>query len=203
MVLSLVVTGVLAGSHADLLDRATRRYFGGSLQTILDGELTRLFTSLFLTAGGWRFFASVLMLAACVGLAEWKRGTWRTVAVFFGVHLATMAVLYFVFIMPLAKMEIAFAELLVDARDVGPSAGYYGCLGFALWSASKQWKWRLVGIVFAVLIARLVVSWMAIGDHPHLVIGNVAHLVALPLGLLTGATLFRPSRITETVAGTD
>lgn len=67
MVTGLVVVGVLAGSHVELLDRATRRYFGGSLQTILTGELTRLFTSLFLTAGGGRFFASVLMLSVCVG----------------------------------------------------------------------------------------------------------------------------------------
>ena len=182
MVICLIVVGLLAGSHLELLQRSVRRAYGSSLKTMLDGNLTPVFSSLFLTAGGWRFFASVAMFAGGVGWAEWKHGTWRTMIVFLGVHIATLAFIYFICILPLATLKIDFAQSLFDVRDVGPSAGYYGCLGFALAGMKRSWRWPVGLSVYAVLVIRLFMSMSALDENPHFVMGDVAHLVALPLG---------------------
>ena len=193
----LVVAGLFAGSHLELLEPELRRAYGSSLETTLNGKLLRLFSSLFLTAGGWRFYASVGMLAGSVGWVEWKCGTWRTTVVFFGVHLATLVFIYFLCILPLSTMKIAFAESLVDVRDVGPSAGYYGCLGFALARATLWWKWPVGLIIYGVLVIRLTMSVLSL-DEPHLVMGDVAHLVALPLGVFFASVLSSKPRFEHT-----
>ena len=193
----LIVVGILTESHFDLLELAVRRAYGSSLETTLDGKLLRVFSSLFLTAGGWRFYASVAMLAGSAGWVEWEHGTWQSMMVFFGVHIVTLAFIYFFCILPFATMKIAFAESLVDVRDVGPSAGYYGCLGFALARVMLWWKWPVGLSIYAVLAIRLIMSVLAL-DEPHLVMGDVAHLVALPLGACFASVLSSKPRLGHT-----
>jgi membrane associated rhomboid family serine protease len=184
LLLGLTVAGWWTNSHLGPLEATHRQWFGSSLQKMLDGEFLHVFTSLFLTAGGWHFAATVLMSAACVGWSERVHGTLRTVLVFFGVHVITLAVVNFVCLLPLASFKLAFAEALLDSSDVGPSAGYYGCLGFALATTRRNFKWSLGVPVFGILTARLILSSLAVNEAPHFVIGDVTHLIAFPLGLM-------------------
>ncbi len=192
MVVFLVAFGVTTESHAGPLAAAFRRAFGSSLQTTIDGDFVRLFTSLFLTAGGWRFFASALMLGLGVGWAERLAGTIRAITVFLSVHIITLMIIYFGLILPSAASHFANAEWLVDARDVGPSAGYYGCLGSELGRLNSKWRWTIVAVISLVLLARLIISSGAIHEHPHQVIGDVAHVIAFPLGLALAAVRIDP-----------
>jgi hypothetical protein len=161
-----------------------RRAFGSSLQTTLDGEFTRWFTSLFLTAGGWRFFASALILALSVGTAEWTHGTRRTMGIFLGTHFVTLLVIYFALILPFASGQFSIAKLLVDARDVGPSAGYYGCLGLLAAGLSRGLRFWFATSLMIFLLARLIASAGEVQFYPHLVIGDAAHLIAFPVGVM-------------------
>ena len=79
-------------THVDRLAPALLRRFGFAPFHLHAGDFVRLLTSVFLTHGGPTFYASLAMTALCVGLAEKRDGTWRTVLSFWGVHLATLLI---------------------------------------------------------------------------------------------------------------
>jgi membrane associated rhomboid family serine protease len=184
MLAGLVSMGILYRSFVDPTSRAIRHTFGSSVQTMLEGDVFRLFSSLFLTSGRWHFWVSVLMLAICVGWAEWSHGTLRTIFAFLAAHIITLLAISVGLVLLTGSGQFAFAEILIDARDVGPSAGYYGCLGLATGSLKSGWRWVLLAMILFSLLARMIYSAGGITDHPHLVIGDVAHMIAYPVGLL-------------------
>ncbi len=184
---AIVLAGILSQSYLDPTSPEVRRAFGSSLQTIRDGEVVRLLTSIFFTSGGWHFWFSIMMLALCVGFAEWNFRTRRTMIVFFAVHILALITICVGLMAMCHSGQFAFAKLLVDARDVGPSAGYYGCLGFAAVMLDRRWRYCFVTGMLILMLARIGVSALGIHEQPHLVIGDVAHLIAFPLGMLMTA----------------
>lgn len=181
---AIVLAGIFSQSYFDPTSPEVRRAFGSSLQTMSNGEVGRLLTSIFFTSGGWHFWFSIVMLALCVGFAEWNFRTRRTVVVFFAVHSLALITICVGLTAMCQWEQFAFAKLLVDARDVGPSAGYYGCLGFATVMLNRRWRNCLVTGMLIVMLTRVGQSAFGIHEQPHLVIGDVAHLIAFPLGML-------------------
>ena len=160
MVAALVVAGIYGKTHVGSLDAGVGRQVGYSVRLLFDGHLHRLITSVFFTAGGWRFYSSLVMLAGSVGWIEFVYGTRRTWLTFFGIHLATLLFLAIGVALPLALLETHRGQLLLDARDVGPSAGYYGCLGLAVAVLSSRKREGVLTGIILVLALRL--TWRTI-----------------------------------------
>ncbi len=73
--------------------------------------------------------------------------------------------------------------LLATAHDVGPSAGYYGCLGAACNSHSDHWRVLVIASVLVFLTARLIWSLARPAAHGRDLSSDVSHLMAFVLGL--------------------
>ena len=179
MLIALIVAGIYGRTHVGPLAVGVERTVGYSIRLFLDGDWYRLFAAVFFTVGGWRFYASLAMLTLGSGIVEYVFGTGRAWLTFFAVHVATLAVVAVAVAMPLAWLDTARGELLMTARDVGPSAGYYGCLGLA---------------VLLVLAARLSWSTVLLPEQGRLMSADLAHVVAFGLGRLSSAWPLRDTR---------
>jgi membrane associated rhomboid family serine protease len=183
IVLIVAVVGLTTASHVDTLHPTLLERFGIAPSHLPQGELWRLATSVFLTHGGTAFYLSLAMLAACVGLAEKRVGTWKAMLAFWGIHLATLLVQSLLLAIPLGRLNLFWFKLLAIEHDVGPSAGYYGCLGLVCQKQSPKRRSLLLSIVGGILIARAV--WSALAPHsgPSHLSADLAHLIAFPLGV--------------------
>jgi hypothetical protein len=163
---------------------------GFSAGDLASGMVARLFTSAFVTHGGWVAVRAVLFTGVLVGLAERERGTVVTAATFWGSHLAVLAVLAVALI---ALSRLGLASELATTRDLGPSAGYMGCLGLL---TARRGPWRTV-LRVTVLAILVVLFWV---DPPLPIsagadrLADVAHLMSFALGFALGWILDRRAR---------
>ncbi len=183
MLAALIVAGVYGRSHVGLLDETIHERAGFSIRLMIDGQIHRAFTSLMFTAGGWRFYSSLAMFAISVGWVEWNWGTTRSLTTFFGIHFATLAVMTITVFAASRIAETHRGDLLWHVQDVGPSAGYYGCLGVAIASLSAPVRWPAIAGIAAVLIVRVTWSSIHLPDDGRMLSADLAHLIALTLGI--------------------
>ena len=186
MLFIMIAVGIWTRTHRDSLSQLIRRSRGFAPLHLSRGEWTRLFSSVFFTMGGRSFYASVIVLALSVGAAEKVYGTGPAIALFWGIHLATLLIASFLLAIPLHRLRFFRGRLLASARDVGPSAGYYGCLGASAIAIPVRWRVIVIGGIAAILVARLIWSVVTIPDRGRAMSADVAHLLAFPIGLLVG-----------------
>ena len=74
-------------------------------------------------------------------------------------------------------------ELLWLAADVGPSAGYNGCLGLAIATIVGDRRAYVVTFVLSALFLQFFWATIRVPEQGHLMSSNLAHLIAFPLGL--------------------
>jgi hypothetical protein len=67
-------------------------------------------------------------------------------------------------------------------RDVGPSAGYFGCLGLACARLSFPWRWVSTGIVIVLLFGAFFFPASSSEVGFVKISADFAHLLAFPLG---------------------
>ncbi|MCX6048938.1 MAG: hypothetical protein NT075_27880 [Chloroflexi bacterium] len=144
----------------------------------------RLFTSVLITTGG-QLFAPVLgIFTFSIGVVEWLAGTKRAMATFWGVHLLTMLIESLLIILPLHRLGYPRGTALTLVRDVGPSAGYFGCLGFA----TQRLPARLGQFIHSFILGILLINWLTPAlqaeEHDTKFFADLAHLIAFPLGRL-------------------
>ena len=183
MLTVLVSAGIYGRSHVGLLDENVYRGAGYSMRLMIEGQLHRAFTSLIFTAGGWRFYSSIAMFALAVGYVEWSFGPLRAMGTFFAVHLTTLAVMTIGIMVANAISESHRGNLLWQVQDVGPSAGYYGCLGLGLVATASPMRWPLVTAIVVVLCLRATWSFIHLPEDGRMLSADIAHLIALPLGI--------------------
>lgn len=157
-------------------------------------DLFRAVYSAMLTSGGWELVSALGAVALFVGGLEREAGTAIAAATFWGVHLAAL----------LAHAAIAWAlhaagsslgTAVYLARDVGPSAGYVGCLGALVMTVrpraiSRTLRFMIASaltIGFAAVLAHDAMSGGAVRD----ISADLAHLVAIMLGLAAGGAMLR------------
>jgi hypothetical protein len=156
---------------------------------LASGEWHRLVTSVFLTQGGAVFWRSWLALTVCTALAERRWGSWSTVGLFWGGHLWAILLVTMGVAAPLHLLGSRVGLLLFTASDVGPSAGYWSCLG-AVVAGSSPNRRRLFGILIgAALSVAVPLGWRHLGSAPERVVADVAHLVAFASGFALPLTL--------------
>ncbi|HTN75459.1 MAG TPA: hypothetical protein VL096_09435 [Pirellulaceae bacterium] len=184
MLACMVGLAIWSNTHQAALDPAWLNVVGFAPWHLSSGEWLRLLVSALFTSGGFTLYISLLMFAGCVGTLEWQRGTGKTCLTFWCVHLATLLLGALLVAYPLHALRIPPGTFLVQARDVGPSAGYYGCLGALLMSLPTRWRYRLLGGLLVVLACRLGWSLREVDDQRSVLTADLAHLIALPLGAL-------------------
>jgi hypothetical protein len=145
----------------------------------------RLFLSALVTSGGVTFWFALGMVVFTSGVAEWKTGTLRTALTFWGVHLLTLVLEGLTFSLPLRQLGFAQERALFFSRNVGPSAGYMGCLGLITTFLPKPWRFVTFGVILAYLLIALLLPARA-GVTPVIKLSDdLAHLIAYPLGWLS------------------
>jgi len=114
-------------------------------------------------------------------------GTWRTMLTFWGVHLATLLIQSLLLAVPARHLDVLWINVLNMEHDVGPSAGYYGCLGLICQKQSEPRRRLLLAIIGGILISRLV--WTALTTRRTPLAADIAHLIAFPLGVVLAKRL--------------
>lgn len=181
----MLACNVAANTVTELLRPAWQNLFGFSPADLWTGDWYPLFSSLLLTTGRFSFYASFVMLAVCVGFTERRYGTLRTLLTFLGVHVVTLLMLSVLVAWPLVQLEFERGHLLFNTNDVGPSAGYYGCLGLLVMASGWRGRKTVFLGILLLLLVRASWTWIEIPDQTERLTADVAHLIAFPLGALS------------------
>ena len=186
---TLVTEGLLLG--AALL---TRSYTGGlssewlarlgfAPADLLTPDFWRILTSAVVTDGLTGLLSAMAAVGTLVGAGEWWLGTRRTALTFWGVHVSTLLAESLLFAFPLHGRGSAAGSAIMLARDVGPSAGYYGVLGALIARLKRPWNWIAGVAIMAGLAATLLRSLTEKRSGAELS-AALAHLIAFPLGIV-------------------
>ncbi len=186
--LTLAIFAAVSGSITEPLPLSWRQALGYAPTDLLQLDLHRLFTSLCVTAGAGKFIASFLMLAFAVGCCERMLGTWPTLRFFLVSHITILLFMSCVFLLAGRVSGTPESLALATGRDIGPSAGYYGCLGIVLASQPPRWRFSSLLVVMIVLAIRLWMSSEHVLEEPTVVSADLAHILAVPFGWAAHAT---------------
>jgi hypothetical protein len=196
IMLVALLTGALAtNSHMDELSSRWLNRLGFAPSDLWFWRWERLFSSALVTNGGWVFGQALAMVALVVGVAEWLAGTRRAIVTFWGIHLLTLIIESLLIAWPLHLLGSPFGTSLAVAGDVGPSAGYFGCLGLAC-ARFPQRRWgQATGLfIFTGLGWAMLQPARAGEDRTVKFSADLAHLLAFPLGWLSSYVAFRKTR---------
>ena len=148
-------------------------------------RIERMVTSALVTSGGKVFWEAIFFVAFAVGLAEWLTGSKRAFATFWGMHLLALVLSSLIISLAVHQLRAFGVEASEVARDVGPSAGYFACLGLV--SAKMKHPWNLInGItLFAIFLTAILLPAGAGESAAIKFSADLAHMLAFPLGWLS------------------
>jgi hypothetical protein len=141
MLVALVIGALITNTYFDQITRHWLKRTGFAPNDLWYWRLERIFTSALVTVGGKVFWEAILMVAVFVGLAEWMTGWKRAAATFWGVHLLALVLLSLIVALFLHQLRAFGLEAAEAARDVGPSAGYFACLGLVSARLKRPWTY--------------------------------------------------------------
>ncbi len=173
---------IITNTHVADLIEVWRSRLGFAPRDLWQFRWERLVTSALVTESAGAFRQAIAMIGLAVGISEWTSGTRRATLTFWGVHFVTLLTESLLVALPLHLLSTPGGTELVLARDVGPSAGYFGCLGLASARLPKPWKY-LSGIV--VIGGLLFAALSPAKDEQNAVLklaADLAHIIAFPLG---------------------
>jgi hypothetical protein len=197
LVIILGLMALITNTHIRPLSLDWLNMLGFGAHDLWYLRLERLLTSAVVTQGGKGFWGALAMLACSVGLAEWLAGTPRTLLTFISVHIITLVIE--AFLIGLAQpFNNQQALALFWVRDVGPSAGYFGCLGLACASLPHPWRWLSAGMILLILTTSLFLPASPGESVLVKISADIAHVLAFPLGFaLTWIKPFRRIHLQE------
>jgi hypothetical protein len=185
MMAGLSLAGFLTDTHLGSISTVWIQRLGFAPSDLWFGRLERLFTSAMVTNGGMVFWQAIGLTLLSVGIVEWRLGSWRALVTFWGIHLATLLVQSWLFVWILKLIGWLELPIFVSARDVGPSAGYFGCLGLICGSLAGRWRWLSGMIGLAILVLALFLPSHSGENLAIELSADLAHLIAFPLGWLS------------------
>lgn len=184
----LLSAAILTGSMTNHLTLTWQDRLGFAPHDLITFHWFRILTSACVTSGGigfWLPFGAMLIL---VSSAERLTGTSRAALAFWLSHLGAT---FGGSLLTWLSVHLFTSHLLNDiytGRDVGPSAGYFGCLGLIVAQFPHRWKYAVGFAIIAGLIGGMVYS----AYHGAFidVSAGLAHLIAFPLGWSTAGEPF-------------
>jgi hypothetical protein len=204
LLLAMIGVALLSGTHLGPLEARWLARLGVATSDLRTLELERIATSALATYGGAAFWRALLAVALFVGAAEWRFGTRRTAALFSASHVLTLLALAPLVGLALPAWHPGLAERLDSTRDVGPSAGYFGCLALLCSGLPARSK-RLAGVAIEIaLCAVFGYSLARAGANPTDMSAALSHVIAFPLGwVLAKASAGRVARSSAAVRRSD
>jgi len=182
----LTLVAWLTDTQSGQLSAAWLNRLGFAPRDLLLLNWERLVTSALVTNGGRVFWEAIGMIALATGTSEWLTSSRRAGFTFWCVHLVTLLTLALILAYPLHWAGFSIGSALVVARDVGPSAGYFGSLGLVSSRLPGRWRWLGFGLVWIGLLVVLINSPLGAAGEVVLLSANLAHALAFPLGFISG-----------------
>lgn len=168
--------------------------YGFAPRHIVSGDLLRLITSVFLTHDGLHFGFAIAMILLIVVWSERTLGSLNTFCLFSLSHLTSM----FAFAIGVGALQWTYlsqtVSTLYDFHDVGPSAGYYGCLGALLVTSKLTYRQSITVGVLAVLMLRIAISARSMPESHDVLSADIVHLFAMLAGMAIQSMGLTPKR---------
>jgi len=193
MVIILLLVAWGTQSYFQELTRTWVTRFGFAPRDFWFFRWERLILTALVTNGGSIFWFAFAMVAFTSGVTEWMSGSWRAILTFWGVHLVTLMLESLMFLLPLHQLGFIQARSLFFSRDVGPSAGYMGSLGYIATFIPRPWRWVVFGSILVFLIISLFLPPRPGETQAVKLSADMAHLLAFPLGWVTSYLFGRRS----------
>lgn len=177
----ILVCALVTGTHRRATDgSALLHQVGYGLPALREGRPWTLLTGIFFGLFPLMLVGIAWIVALFVGAYEFRSGTRRAAIVFFvtqigGAFLAAVAVVW-----PLTATGWSWARHLAAARDVGASAGAYGCAAALTASLPRNLRTPARVALLVFLALQLAVTHR---------IWDIEHLLAAFLGLGLGVLL--------------
>lgn len=180
LLLAMLVASILTGALThDLTRSTTLEHLGFGLPALERGEFDTLLTSMVVALSPRMLSIIAFYVIIFVGPYEWVAGT-RHAAIIFLITQSSGYLLTSLAAWPLGALHLGWGDYLAATRDVGASAGAFGCAGALLWSLPAGWR-RPATLALAGYLAILLLFNHRIWD--------VEHALAAPLGYALGAWL--------------
>jgi hypothetical protein len=190
MLFAISVVGLLTNTYVESITQHWLNRVGFAPNDLWYWRLDRVFASALVTSGKMVFWEALFFIAISVGLAEWMTGWKRTAATFWGVHLLALVLLSVIFSWAAHQMPDIGLEAVILARDVGPSAGYFACLGLVSARLKRPWNWASGGILLIVFVIAPLLPPGAGESAEVKLSADLAHLLAFLLGWLSSWIVF-------------
>jgi hypothetical protein len=176
----LLAAALVSGSLIKPLTSGWQDQLGFAPRDLFTPRWDRMFTSALVTSGGKGFWPAFGAMISLVLTAEWLSGSRRAALAFWIPHLGASIGGSLLTWLAVQLSRSAMLREIYTLRDVGPSAGYFGCMGLIVAHLPRPWK-HLVGLVImAGLIGGMIYS-AHYGPTIDISAG-LAHLIAFPIG---------------------
>ena len=173
----MLLLGIWAGTTHRELSAETRDLVAVGLPNLQRGRAYTLVTSAFFSSDALMYYGMFPFVAVAIGGYEWRVGTRRAVALYWGINVTTMLAAMYLVAKPLSTLtQVPFVQEMATTLDVGPSAG-----GFALIGASvNRFPERYRKLTFTGIMLYLIVRPFIVPD-PY---ADIVHLIAFPAGFI-------------------
>lgn len=187
LVVAMTVAAVATGTVAGGLPQRLVNRLGFAPSDFWAVDLWRMFTSALVTHGRMVFAGAVVMVIIGVGAVERRAGSVWALGTFWGVHVWTLLLMSLTLRPDDSVARPSIAERMATLRDVGPSAGYYGCLGLALATVpNRRIRWAVAGLVLGWLAGDFA-GWIPVdAGLARDLSADLAHLIAFSTGWIAG-----------------
>jgi len=183
---SLILAALLTNTHFQMISQSWMNQVGFAPRDLWYLRLERIFTSALVTQGGIVFIEALLLTAFSAGTAEWMTGWKRTALTFWGIHILSLVLGSFIISLWMEELHSIGLSASELVRDVGPSAGYFGCLGLVSSRLKLPWQW-ITGITILGFLAASLFLSPSLGEDARVKFSaDLAHLLAFPMGWLSG-----------------
>ena len=150
---------------------------GYGLDPLRAGRFDTLITNIPFALYPWMLVTITFLVLIGVAPFEVVAGWRRTAVVFFASQVGGYLFASLLVAWPLSATGSAWGQSLATARDVGPSAGAFGCLAALVWYLPRRWQWRGIAALFLYFMGFLILTHQ---------IWDIEHLIAGMIGLGTG-----------------
>jgi hypothetical protein len=180
---ALVAAALGTGTAVGELPRRLVNRFGFAPADLWALDLWRLFSSALITQGGASFILALVVVALSSGTVEARVGSRLAFLTFWGSHVWTLLVMSLALGPALADGSPGLDYAIATLRDVGPSAGYFGCVGAAV-ALQRDDRLRWGGAVgVAAWLAVDLLGWVSgAAAGPGELSADVAHVIAFGSG---------------------
>jgi len=145
---------------------------------LASGQWGRIITSALITHGGSAFWTSWIACTGFLAISELRSGTRRTAGLFWIGHSWTVIVIALAVVAPLYRMGFRAGLMLYTAVDVGPSAGFWSCMGGVVAGLPRRFHFTVGIAVGTTLVVIALTELREITTSPAQVVADLSHVAA-------------------------